>query len=81
MKVLVLNGSPKGKYSITLQTSLYLEKKFQQHKFQFLNVGQQIKSLEKDFSPAEAAIKEAGLIIFRFIPLLYQASCTGLLNF
>lgn len=66
MKVLVLNGSPKGKYSITLQTSLYLEKKFKQHKFQFLNVGQQIKSLEKDFSPAEAAIKEAGLIIFSY---------------
>ena len=52
MRVLVLNGSPKGKYSITLQTSLYLEKKFPQHKFQFLNVGQQIKSYEKDFTPA-----------------------------
>lgn len=25
MKILVLNGSPKGKYSITLQTSLFLE--------------------------------------------------------
>jgi hypothetical protein len=27
MKVLVLNGSPKGEYSITFQTVLYLEKK------------------------------------------------------
>jgi len=27
MKVLVINGSPKGEYSITLQTSLYLQKK------------------------------------------------------
>ena len=27
MKIAVINGSPKGKYSITLQTVLYLEKK------------------------------------------------------
>ena len=26
MKILVLNGSPKGDYSITLQTARYLEK-------------------------------------------------------
>ena len=40
MKVLVLNGSPKGEYSITLQTSLYLEKRFPEHDFQVLHVGQ-----------------------------------------
>ena len=28
MKITVINGSPKGKYSITLQTVLYLEKKY-----------------------------------------------------
>ena len=49
MKVLVLNGSPRGEYSITLQTSLYLEKRFAEHKFQFLHVGRCIKSFEKDF--------------------------------
>ncbi len=27
MNILVLNGSPKGEYSITLQTIRYLEKK------------------------------------------------------
>ena len=37
MKVLVLNGSPKGEYSITLQTSLYLEKRFPEHDFQVLH--------------------------------------------
>jgi len=31
MKILILNGSPKGKYSVTLHTALYLEKKFPQH--------------------------------------------------
>lgn len=66
MKVLVLNGSPKGKFSITLHTSLYLEKKYPEHKFQFVNVGQRIKSYEKDFSAAAEAMSDADLIIFSY---------------
>lgn len=66
MKVLVLNGSPKGKYSITLQTSLFLEKHFPEHEFRYLNVGQSIRSLEKDFSAATGAIKDADLIVFSY---------------
>jgi len=66
VEVLILNGSPKGKYSITLQTSLYLEKKFPQHKFRFLHVGKHIKSLEKDFSAVVQAITRAHLIIFSY---------------
>jgi multimeric flavodoxin WrbA len=66
MRVIVLNGSPKGKYSITLQTSLYLENKFPEHQFQFLRVGQHIKSFEKDFSAAAEAITGADLIIFSY---------------
>jgi len=66
MKVLVLNGSPKGKYSITLQTSLYLEKRFPEHNFQVLHVGQQIKSIEKDFSAAADAIRNADMIVFSY---------------
>jgi len=66
MKVLVLNGSPKGKYSITLQTSLYLEKKYPEHEFRVLNVGQQIKSFERDFTKAAEELKNADLIIFSY---------------
>jgi len=66
MKVLVLNGSPKGQYSITLQTSLYLEKKFPEHEFQSLQVGQHIRSFERDFSAAADAITGADLIIFSY---------------
>lgn len=66
MKVLVLNGSPKGKYSITLQTSLYLEKKFPEYSFQVLHIGQSIRAFEKDFAAAYEAIKEADLIIFSY---------------
>lgn len=66
MEILVLNGSPKGRYSITLQTILYLEQRFPQHNFQILPVGQQIKSLEKEFTPALKALEKADLLIFSY---------------
>ena len=44
MKILVINGSPKGNNSITLQTVLYLEKLNPEHKFEILNVGAKIVS-------------------------------------
>ena len=64
MNILVINGSPKGSNSITLHTCLYLEKKYPQHKFDFLHAGQKIRSLEKDFSPALVKLREAEFIIF-----------------
>ena len=62
MNILVLNGSPKEENSITLQTLRYLEKKFHIENMQVLPVGQRIKALEKDFSPALEAIEKADLL-------------------
>ena len=66
MKILVLNGSPKGDYSITLQTSIYLSKLHPEYEFQYLNVGQRIKAIERDFSEAERMINESDLLIFSY---------------
>lgn len=66
MKILVLNGSPKGEYSITLQTVLYLEKLNPKHTFTYLHVGQKIRSLEKDFTPVMEAVKEADVLLFSY---------------
>ena len=66
MNILVLNGSPKGDYSITLQTSIYLSKIYTDHHFDFLNVGQRIKALEKDFSQVQEKINNADIIIFSY---------------
>lgn len=66
MKVTIVNGSPRGENSITLQTSLYLQKKFPSHKYTILNAGATIHSLEKDFTPALKAIKSADLVIFSY---------------
>ena len=66
MNILVLNGSPKGKYSITLQTINYLSKIHPEHNFDVLDVGHRIKALERDFSPALEAIKKAELLFFSY---------------
>lgn len=66
MKVCVINGSPKGNYSVTLQTSLFLEKKFKECEFEVINVGQQIRVIEKDLNSVVMKIKESDLIIFSY---------------
>ncbi len=66
MKVCVINGSPKGKYSITLQTVLYLEKNFPECEFEILNVGQTIRAIEKDFERVRSALAEAELLLFSY---------------
>lgn len=75
MNILVLNGSPKGNYSITLQTVNYLEAMYPDHRFEVLNVGQRIKSLEKDFSPAKEAIEKADLLLFSYPVYTFIAPC------
>ena len=64
MKILVLNGSPAGKDSITLQTVEYLKVFYTEHDYETLHVGQQIRSFEKDFTKAKDALAQADLILF-----------------
>lgn len=66
MKVCVLNGSPKGKYSVTLQTLLYIQKKFRDCQFTVLDVGQKIKTFEKDMTTAVEEINKADLTVFSY---------------
>lgn len=64
MKILVINGSPKGDYSCTLHTALYIQKKYTRHTFTFYNAGSKIRQAEKDFSEAAGLIREADLLMF-----------------
>jgi multimeric flavodoxin WrbA len=66
MNILVLNGSPKGEYSITVQTVRYLERLHPEHTFEVLHVGRQIKGLEKDFSKAMDGLNRADLLLFSY---------------
>ena len=66
MKIAVINGSPKGAYSITLQTVNYLMRKFPEHTFEVLHAGQKIKALEKDFSSAKELLVSSDAVIFSY---------------
>ena len=75
MRILVLNGSPKGKDSVTLQTVNYLQLLYPAHSFEILHVGQRIKTLEKDFSPALEALDRAELLLFSYPVYTFVAPC------
>ena len=66
MKIAVINGSPKGQYSITLQTVRYLERKYPEHEFTVLNAAQKIKALEKNFDVAEELLTSSDAVIFSY---------------
>lgn len=48
MKIIVLNGSPKGNTSVTMQYVHFIQKKFSQHELKILNISERIKLIEKD---------------------------------
>ena len=56
MNILVLNGSPRGEKSVTLQYVAYLQNKFSAHTFNIVHVGQRIKRLERDQAAFDAIL-------------------------
>jgi multimeric flavodoxin WrbA len=58
MKIIVLNGSPKGEDSITLQYVGYIRKHFPQHDFRIIHVSQQIRKIERDLEAFQEIIDE-----------------------
>ena len=75
MNILVLNGSPKGEYSITLQTVRYLEKLNPEDTFTVLHVGQRIKALEK--IPSEDSLQNGNwLCTCGKVHASYVTSCS-----
>ena len=66
MKILIINGSPRGRFSVTLQSCLYLEQAFPEHEFEFLNAGSGIHVFERDMSGATEAVTSCDLLIFTY---------------
>src|SRR5271169_3358665 len=78
MKIVVLNGSPKGEVSVTRQYVLYVEKAFPEHQFVVLHVAQQSKKLERDAAAFDEVIREvrsADGVIWAF-PLYFLLVCS-----
>ena len=64
MRVLILNGSPAGENSITLQTMHYIQKFYPKQEYRELHVAQKIRMFETDFSSAREELLAADLVIF-----------------
>ncbi|MCL1833245.1 MAG: NAD(P)H-dependent oxidoreductase [Leptospirales bacterium] len=67
MNITVLNGSPKGDLSVTLQYIRFIEKKFPMHKFNYINIAQRIGKIESDnelFDSIINDIKNSDLIFW-----------------
>lgn len=74
MKITVLNGSPKGEQSVTMQYVHFIEKKFPQHEFKILNIAQRIKAIEEQeqaFQEILAEVKGADGVLWAF-PLYFM---------
>ena len=57
MQITVLNGSPKGDLSITLQYALFIQKKYPQHQLKVFNIAQEMRKIEKDEEAFQAVIE------------------------
>lgn len=66
MKILVVNGSPKGKNSITYQTVRFLQKKFSKDEFEVIHAGAQIGKLSQDMSEVCESVEWADMILFAY---------------
>ncbi|NMB59496.1 MAG: iron-sulfur protein [Chloroflexi bacterium] len=78
MKIIVLNGSPKGEVSVTLQYARYLEKVNPQHTFTYENIALQIKHLENDltaFNRVIDQVRQSDIVLWAFP--LYVLSVHG----
>ena len=69
MKIVVLNGSPKGDVSVTMQYANYIAKKYPLHEFQIVNISQRLKLIEKspnEFAKIIADIQAADGVLWAF---------------
>jgi multimeric flavodoxin WrbA len=73
MNIIVLNGSPKGKISATMQYVHFIQKKFPQHDLKIINISQKMPKIEKDrklFDEILDEIKASDGVLWAF-PLYY----------
>jgi len=78
MKIVVLNGSPKGDISVTMQYVAYIRKKFPEHTYEILNIAQDIRKIEKDtavWNKIVDSIRSADIVLWAF-PLYYLVVCS-----
>jgi multimeric flavodoxin WrbA len=83
MKIVVLNGSPKGETSVTMQYVHFIRKKFPQHELDILNITQRIKMIEREddsFREIIHKIRSADGVLWAF-PVYFHLVPSGYKRF
>ncbi len=83
MNIIVLNGSPKGAVSATMQHLLYIEQQFPQHQFTRLDISLRVRKLEQDaaaLAQVLETIRVADLVIWA-TPVYYWLVPAGYKRF
>jgi len=73
MKIIVLNGSPKGPISVTMQYVHYIARRHPEHKLKVFHVAQRVHGLEKDperFDEIMQEVRSADAVLWAF-PLYF----------
>ena len=69
MNIAVLNGSPKGDKSVTMQSVHFLRQRFPDHEFNIVNISERIRKIERDgneFQDVVNSVWAADLVIWAF---------------
>jgi multimeric flavodoxin WrbA len=69
MNIVVLNGSPKGELSVTMQSVAYLAKLYPQHQFNLIHIAQRLKRLEGEpaaFQQVIDQVRAADAVLWGF---------------
>jgi multimeric flavodoxin WrbA len=78
MKIVVLNGSPKGQISVTMQYVHFLQQKFPDTEFKIFDIALKIKKLESEKKYFQEVIREistADAVLWAF-PLYFLLVCS-----
>ena len=73
MKFTILNGSPKGDLSITMQYIKYIENNFPEHDYEIFDISEKIKAIEKNsemYDKIINSVSQSDSVIWAF-PVYY----------
>jgi multimeric flavodoxin WrbA len=74
MRVVVLNGSPKGERSVTMRYMYYLQKNFPEHEFEYIHASLYCGKMDKNpgyFEQVIDAVRKSDAVVWAF-PLYYM---------
>ena len=73
MKIIVINGSPKGELGVTLRYAQYIATNYPEHSFRYIHVAQRIKEIERypeKLNEIRAQLADADMILWA-TPIYY----------